>query len=200
MLSRTTRRWVAGLGVSTAAALTAMTSAGGVRADVADGLEVSVSPASAAELYGFPAPDTTTPGDLLANAKTNLTDGVTALVQELFVEPTNRDLAQQVSIQDGALAGLMRLESAEDAILAQGGSASNVANEMFFTPLNQEWVTASAAVLSSDHAFADAIANDIGIPAAQLEVLAADFQLLGAQFLSIPVDIAAIFFGADLTP
>ncbi|HEU0190941.1 MAG TPA: hypothetical protein VFR17_06675 [Mycobacterium sp.] len=188
------RWWGIGLTVTAGAALATMISSGAAQAD-------ATSSALAGALFDAQADGTTTPDDALTGANTNLTTGVTALVNELFHDPTNNVLAQPVALDDAALANLAKLEPAEDTILAHSGSMSSTIDELWFAPLNQQWLTASEAILSADQALADAVATDTGVQAAQLATAAASFQLLDAQLSSVGVELASIFFGGgDLTP
>lgn len=143
--------------------------------------------------------DPTDVADLLNAATANLTEGVDGLVNELFNQPTDNDIAQAVASQDAVFHEIAQLQSAETVISAHDGSLSGLVDELF-SSVNQQWVTASEAVLTADQAFDAAVAANSGVEAAQLGLAAADFQLLTPTFESLDVVLASVFFGGGLTP
>ena len=136
----------------------------------------------------------------LVDAHDNIVGGVTALAEALYGDPTIGDLAQQIATQDRSLDVLTQLQSAQDAILAHTGTWSTTIDEWFFAPVNEQWLTASAAVLEADQAFVDVFAADGAVAAelltARFDVLTAEIGLLGAAFSSMPIVFAGLFFGA----
>lgn len=126
----------------------------------------------------------------LADANANLSEGIDALKQQFEVDPTASGLSAAISIQGRSSDYLDRLQDAQDNISAHAGSLSPTIENLFFDPLNQYWLTTSESVLTADHAFADALANDLDrwdVLDARAAVSLIDVQLVGLQYLSAPI-------------
>ncbi len=137
----------------------------------------------------------TDPIGLLDGAETELTDAN----QVLSEIPTqgNLNLAAEVAnltgSDDTTLQLLGHLETFEDKILANDGSLSVLINPLL-TNLDQNWYNATEGLLSADQALDAAALSGSGLQAAELGVAAADFQMLGPVFDSIPVAFASLLF------
>lgn len=138
-----------------------------------------------------------TPDDLLNSAITNLTDANNLLSQ---VDVSNlTHVADPLPLQTFSLQDLNSLLSAEDLISAHDGSLQSLIDQLYFVPLDQQWVNATEAVLQADQAFAAAITSGSGLGAAEFGLVEPTLQLAAADFSSLlPVVFAADFFGATL--
>jgi hypothetical protein len=124
---------------------------------------------------------TTNPADLLATVSTNLTDAN----KVLSGVPGAEGLEIQ---QEGWLkAQLAPLQAAESAISSHDGFLSNVVDQLFLDPIDENLVRASDALIHADQALAMATASDSGVEAANLDVGSADFQMGLALLNSFPI-------------
>lgn len=131
-------RWGAGIGLVAGAAVAAgVVGAGAARADATTDLQdvmaqlLGNEPGSAAITYTAIA--TTDP---LGFATANLTEGVTLLGQQLSSDPTNNQISQHLSIQNGSLNQIGPVQTAETTILDHTGPFSSLINALFFAPVN----------------------------------------------------------------
>ncbi|MGH3562004.1 MAG: hypothetical protein ACRDTN_09450 [Mycobacterium sp.] len=186
------RRWSTGIGLTGAAIIAAMIGMTTAHADPSDDNAPSEWSIVAHDLL---AGSTATPDDLLNSAITNLTDANNVLSG---AEVTgNSDLTQfvasQTTLQDKLLQLLGQLESAESTISSHDGSFSDLVNQLFFTPLDQQWATATESVLNADQFVETDVAGG-AIPEAEALILgvhAADLLFPGLSFGSDFVDVVA---------
>lgn len=134
----------------------------------------------------------------LDEASANLTQGVNVLAQQLVLDPTASGLASAISLQSHSLTFIDSLQDAQDNISAHLGSLSPTVEDLFFDPLNQFWLTSSESMLTADHAFADALINDLSgsdLLSVRMDLLTAEFNLLVAQTSSLPFLFVSSLFG-----
>lgn len=135
--------------------------------------------------------------DLLAMASTNFLDA-----KDIYTGIDTTELSDQVA---SAVEGLHRqadildravnildnhVSPAEAAILSQSGSMAELIDQLFFTPLNQQWADSSESMLTAMQAFDGAVASGSmpDIMAAGLQMLGVDFfQVIPAALMSVPV-------------
>ena len=146
--------------------------------------------------------------DLLVLAATNFLDakdvftGIdTTDLSETFLSAVERVqglsdvLDRTVSVLDNYLS------PAEAAILLQSGSMSELVDQLFLTPLNQQWANAAESLLSAAQAF-DSAVSDGSVPdtvAAGLEIIGVDFfQVIPAALMSVPVVLIGSLFDESL--
>lgn len=147
--------------------------------------------------------DESSPADLLDSAITNFNDANDVLSSAGVSDDSEllKFVTSQTGLQDKILEYLDQLESSESTIDSHAGPLSGLFDQLFFTPLDQQWLNASDEVLVGDQAFADAVASGSSGPAGELtaEVGAlfaagADIQLPGLTFASAFVDDFAKLF------
>jgi hypothetical protein len=126
----------------------------------------------------------TTPADLLATVSTNLTDANNVLSGAPGAEGF-------LVMQEGWLNELGPLQAAENAISSHDGFLSNLVDQLFLDPIDQNLVRASDALIPVDQALVAATTS--GVNAADLDVGLADFQMGLALLDSTPILYAADF-------
>lgn len=172
------------IGATVAVALTL--GAGGAYADAADqlaGIAVAGSSADSTDLLIGASTDFLDAKDVLTGIdSSDLSGELLSAVEALHRQPDILDRA--VTILDD------NLMPAESSILANSGSMSDLIDQLFFAPLNQQWADAGESMLSATQAFDTAIADGSLSDAvsAQLQILGVDFfQLIPAAIASVPV-------------
>jgi hypothetical protein len=141
--------------------------------------------------------------ELLSQASANLAEAQSVITVPLEVSTTTiLDLLGNLGgVIDGALeAGIGtgmaketvdQLQSAEPVISSHDGFLSSQVDQLFFDPLNQDWVATSAALLHADQAFEAALTSGSGFDAADASLFTVDLQVLGDVVNSIPILDAA---------
>lgn len=172
------------IGATVAVALTL--GAGGAHADVADqlaGIAVVGSSADSTDMLIIAGTNFLDAKDVLAGIdSSDLSGDLLSAVETLH---------RQIGIMDKAVDILDdKLIPAESSILTHSGSMSDLIDQLFFAPLNQQWENASDSMLSATQAFETAIADGSLSDAmsAQLQIIGVDFfQLIPAAIASVPV-------------
>lgn len=137
------------------------------------------------------------PADSLSTASTNFTDagnvfsgvdvsGLSGQVQQnatALIDSQTKIVDSVVNFLDD------HVGPAESAISAHSGSLSDLADQLFLDPLNQQWIDASESLLNAGQAFDTAVTDgstaDMG--AALLQTFGVDlFQIVPTIFESIP--------------
>jgi hypothetical protein len=172
------------IGVTLAVALTF--GPGGAQADAADqlaGIAVAGSSADSTDLLISASTNFVDAKDIFTGiADSDLSGDLLSAVEALHRQPDILDRA--VSIVDD------HLVPAESSILANSGSMSELIDQLFFSPLNQQWADAGESMLSAMQVFDTAIADGSlpDVVSAELQILGVDFfQLIPAAISSIPV-------------
>lgn len=184
------------VGGAVAASVVGMSTANAQGSDLTSVLVASLGDVSAMADHDLAALTADLPGSAafsvatLVDAHANLTEGIDVLTQQFEVDPTPSGLSAAIGIQGRYVDVLESLQDAQDNISAHAGSFAPTIENLFFDPLNQYWLTGSESVLAADQAFADALANDLDrgdVLGARWDVTMAEFQLLGASYLSAPI-------------
>lgn len=172
------------IGGTVAAALTI--GLGGAHADAADqlaGIAVAGSSADSTDLLSIAGTNFLDAKDILTGIdSSDLSGDLLSAVEALHRLPDL--LGRTVTLLDG------HLVPAETSILENSGSLSELIDQLFFAPLNQQWENASDSILSATQAFDTAIGDGSLSDAisAQLQIIGVDFfQIIPAAIASIPV-------------
>ncbi|OBY29985.1 hypothetical protein ACT18_19940 [Mycolicibacter kumamotonensis] len=159
---------------------------GGAQADAADqlaGIAVAGSSADSTDLLISASTNFLDAKDIFSGiADSDLSGDLLSAVEALHRQPDILDRA--VSIVDD------HLVPAESSILANSGAMSELIDQLFFSPLNQQWADAGESMLSAMQVFDTAIADGSlpDVVSAELQILGVDFfQLIPAAISSIPV-------------
>ncbi|KAA8959064.1 hypothetical protein [Mycobacterium sp.] len=141
--------------------------------------------------------------ELLSQAGANLAEAQSAITMPLEVSTTTvLDLLGNLGavVTGGFEAGIGtgmakavvdQLQSAESIISAHDGGLSTQVAQLFFDPLNQDWVTTSAALLHADQAFEGALTSGSGFDTADASLFTVDLQVFGDVVNSLPfLDVA----------
>lgn len=184
------------VGGAVAAAVVGMSAANAQSSDLTSVLVASLGDVSALADQDLAALTADLPGSAafsaatLTDAHANLAEGIDVLTQQFEVDPTASGLSAAISIQGRTSDYLERLQDAQDNISAHTGSFAPTIENLFFDPLNQYWLTTSESVLTADHAFVDALVNDLDrwdVLGARADVTMIGFQLVGLQYFSAPI-------------
>ena len=87
---------------------------------------------------------------------------------------------------------------AESTVLAAAGPLSGLVDQLYFDPLNQQWVNTSEALFSAAQAFDSGIADDSAVDAstALFQTLGIEiFQFVPVSVESVPTLIAGVLLG-----
>lgn len=176
-MSGQVRRWGVGVGLVSGAVAVALTvGLGGAHAGAADqlaGVAVAGANADSTDLLIIASTDFTDAKDVYAAIDpSDLSGSLLSAYEAMDRLPSILDRTL-VILQDG-------LAPAETAILENSGSFSSLIDELFFTPLNQQWADAGESMLTATQAWSAAIADE-SVPGA----VSAEFQMLGVAFSEV---------------
>ena len=187
LMSAYARRCGIGVGLLSGAVAVAVTiGLGGAHAGTADqlaGIAVADENSDSTELLIIASTNFGDAKDIITGIDTSELSGeLLSVVEGFHRQPDILDRA--VDILDD------KLMPAESGILTHAGSMSDLIDQLFFAPLNQQWADAGQSMLDATQAFESAIADGSIADAvsAELQILGVDFfQLIPAAFASIPV-------------
>ncbi|MEB3020918.1 hypothetical protein [[Mycobacterium] crassicus] len=157
---------------------------GGAHADAADqfaGIATAGSSADSTELLFIASTNFLDAKDIFTGIDTSDLSGELLSAVEGFHRQSSI-LDRAVEILDG------NLVPAESSILANSGSLSDLIDQLFLAPLNQQWANAGESMLTATQAFDTAIADG-----SLADTLSAQFQILGVDFFQvIPAALASM--------
>jgi len=195
LMSARSRGIAVAVGGAAAAAVVGMSTASAQSNDLTSVLVASLGDVSVvaerdlaaltADLPGSAAFSTAT----LVDAHGNLIEGVDVLTQ-LQADFDVSSIASEINVHNRYAGFVDRLQDAQDNISAHTGALAPSIENLIFDPLNQAWLSSTDALLTADHAFADALINDLGLSelnSAQAAMLSAAVPMLGLELLSMPV-------------
>ena len=183
------------VGGAVAAAVVGMSTANAQSNDLTSVLVASLGDVSAVADHDLAALTADLPGSAafsastLTDAHANLVEGVDVLTQ-LQADFDVSSIASEINVHNRLAGFVDRLQDAQDNISAHTGALAPTIESLFLDPLNQAWLSSTDSLLTADHAFADALINDLGLSelnSAQASMLSAAVPMLGLELLSMPV-------------